>query len=178
MIRHHGLALFLGIIGFSLPVDGVAWAQDVRQLSVGVSAGGGGVQPRFRDSSWDFGPFFGGRVEWGTRRSAAVMRFDLQPFPARGNDAIGEYRAAYLMPSYAVGTSRRRVGFGLGLGLFDFTSSPVADDGLEVGFVTGAHGSLRIAGSYSVELGWKRINNVKGLVANVWSLQLVRRWRL
>jgi hypothetical protein len=76
-----------------------------------------------------------------------------------------------------MGSENRRIGFGLGLGLFDFEGG-AATEGVKAGFVTGASGSARLSRSYSLEFGWKRVNNVEGLRANVWSLQLVRRWRL
>ncbi len=169
------LTLFL--FGPSLSTPGELSAQQARQLTVGLSAGPGAVQTGRRGGSWGLGPFFGGRIEWENSRSAAFLTVDVQPFRAEGPPTADEFRAVYLLPAYAIGPVTRRIGIGIGLGVFDFGASTVAD-GLEVGFVTGASGSARLSGPYSVELGWKRISNVKGLTANVWTLQLVRRWRL
>jgi hypothetical protein len=162
------------------PLEGQA--RDVKRLTVGVTAGAGAVQTTGRDSSWDFGPFFGGRLEWGTRRSAAALGVDVQPFRAEGNDAADEFRAIYVLPSLVFGSGGRRVRLGVGLGVFDFAGGRVAEssfsDGAEIGLVAGASGALRIRPVYSVEVGWKRIQNVEGLRANVWTLQLVRSWGL
>jgi len=156
-----------------------AAAQEARYLSLGLSAGPGAVQLRGLDDTWTLGPVMGGRLEWGNRRSAALLRVDVQPFRGKGTPTSGDFRALYVLPSYgvAVGSGGRRVGFGLGLGVFDFKGG-TGKEGVEVGFVAAAAGSARITGSYFVELGWRRMQNVKGLRANVWSLQLVRRWRL
>ncbi len=159
------------------PTLGSLSAQQARRLTAGVSAGAGGVQIRGRGDSWDFGPFVGGRLEWGNRRSAASLTVDVQPHRAEGTSTADEFRAVYLLPAYAIGSTTRRIGVGIGMGIFDFGAGTVAD-GLEVGLVTGASGSARLSESYLVELGWKRVGNVKGLTANVWTLQLVRRWRL
>jgi hypothetical protein len=105
------------------------------------------------------------------------MTVDVQPFRAEGSLDAGDFRAVFLLPYYAVGSGSRRIGLGIGMGVFDFGSGPSAE-GLTLGFVAGASGSARISGPYFIELGWKRINNVHGLRANLWGLQLVRRWRL
>ena len=169
--------LTLCLLGPFLPTAGSLSAQQARQLTVGLSVGPGAVQTRGRGGSWDFGPFVGGRVEWGDRRSVASLTVDVQPFRAEGAPTADAFRAVYLLPAYAIGSATRRVGLGIGMGVFDFGAGTVAD-GIEVGFVTGASGSARLSGPYFIELGWKRIGNVKGLTANVWTLQLVRRWRL
>jgi hypothetical protein len=109
------------------------------------------------------------------------MGIDVQPFRAEGNDAADEFRALYLLPAVVIGSPRRRVRLGVGLGVFDFAAGRVAgsgfSDGTEVGFVAGASGSLSLRPAYSLEMGWKRIQNVEGFRANVWTLQLVRSWR-
>lgn len=177
MKTYLGRWVFLATVLGALPIfSGTLSGQEARHFFVGLTAGPGAVQVRGRDDSWDVGPIVGGRVEWGGRRSVAYLTVDVQPFRGEGATA-GDFRALYLLPYYAVGSGGRRIGFGVGMGVFDFEAG-TAKDGIEVGFVTGASGSARINGSYSVELGWKRIQNVRGLRANVWSLQLVRRWRL
>lgn len=154
-----------------------ASGQEARSLFLGLSAGPGAVQLRGRAENWTFGPFFGGRLEWGNRRSAALLTLDVQPFRGEDNPTTGHFRAMYVLPSYAVGSRGRRIGFGLGLGVFDFQGG-VAEEGVEVGFVAAASGSMRITGTYFVELGWRRIQNVRGLRPEIWSLQVVKRWRL
>lgn len=168
------LAFLLNILP---PFLGALSAQEARFLSLGLSAGPGAVQFRGGVDNWTIGPFLGGRIEWSSRQSAAFLALDVQPFDAEGTSATGDFRALYLLPSYAVISGGRRIGFGLGMGVFDFKGG-AEDDGIEVGFVAGASGSARIKGSVFVEIGWKGIQNVRSLRANVWSLQLVRRWRL
>ncbi len=169
------VSLLLNIFPTSLrPLSG----QEARYLSLGLSAGPGAVQLKGgRAEKWDFGPVLGGRLEWSSIRSVAFLALDVQPFQAEGTSEAGDFRAAYVLPSYAVISGGRRIGFGLGMGIFDFKGG-AAEDGIEVGFVAGASGSVRIRGSYFVELGWKGIQNVKALRANIWSLQLVKGWRL
>lgn len=174
--------LFSGTLVFFLlslcPLSqGTLSAQEGGYLSVGLSAGLGGVQLIPRGESWDFGPLLGGRVEWSRARSIAFLTLDLQPFRAEGSPNAGDFRALYLLPSYAVESGGRRIGFGIGMGMFDFQGGTVKE-GVEFGFVGGLSGSARIGGSYFLELGWRRIQNVRDFRANLWSLQLVRRWRL
>jgi hypothetical protein len=177
-----GWILAAGLLGSVLPAPGGLWAQEEKRLTLAVSAGAGAVQTRGRAGSWDFGPFFGSRVEWGNRRSGVALGIDIQPFRAEGTTSAGDFRAIYLLPSYIIGSGSRRVRIGIGLGVFDFSGGDEAGtpflDGTEVGMVGGASGSMGLGRSFSIELGWKRINNVQGLRANVWSLQLVRSWRL
>ncbi len=179
--RSRGWILLTCLLGSALPAPEGMLAQDAKQLTLGVSAGAGGVQARGRSGSWDFGPFFGGRVGWGNRRSAASLGIELQPFRAEGPTSADEFRAIYLLPSYVIGSGGRRIQVGIGMGVFDFSAGEGAGslvpDGTEIGVVAGASGSIRFGRTLSVELGWKRINNVQGLRANVWSLQLVRSWR-
>ena len=146
-------------------------------LSLGVSAGAGFVQTSRREDSWKFGPFFGGRFEWSGSTSAASLSVDVQPFRADRSNQAGDFRAVYLLPGVAMGAESRRIGLGLGLGVFDFRSE-VGEDGTKVGFVAGASGAFRLQGSNFLELAWRRIRNVNGLSANVYMVQMVRRFRL
>jgi len=179
--RSVGWFFLAGLLGSVLSVPEGLLAQDAKQLTLGVSAGAGAVQARGRAGSWDFGPFFGGRVAWGNRRSAASLGIGVQPFWADGPTSAGEFRAVYLLPSYVIGSGRRLIRVGIGLGVFDFVAREgaggLAADGTEIGMVPGASGSMPLDRSFSIELGWKRINDVQGLRANVWSLLLVRSWR-
>jgi hypothetical protein len=104
------------------------------------------------------------------------MVVDVQPFRAERTSQAGDFRAVYILPTYAIGSESNRIAIGVGMGVFDFTSE-VEEDGVEVGLVIGASGSYRLSRSNNLEFGWKRIRNVHGLRANVFSLQLVQRWR-
>ena len=181
-MRSTGWILTVGLLGSVLPAPEGLFAQETRQLMLGVSAGAGGVQARGRTGSWTFGPILGGRVEWWNRRSAASLGIDLQPFWAEGSTSTNQFRAIYLLPSFVIGSVGRRVRIGLGLGVFDFSrgdgGGPPDLDDTKIGMVAGASGSVALGRTFFLEPGWKRINNVDGLRANVWSLKLGRSWRL
>jgi hypothetical protein len=173
------LALSFGLLAFLAVPSGQVDAQEGRSsyLAVSLSAGAGAADVRKRGDSWDFGPVFGGRLEWSRATSAALLSVDVQPFKAGRTDRPGDFRAVYLLPTYAFGSPGRRLGLGIGMGVFDFTSED-GESETKVGFAAGVSGSTRISRSLSVELGWKRIRNVEGLRANLFLLQLVKRWRL
>jgi hypothetical protein len=134
------------------------------------------VQTQRLDDDWKFGPVFGGRFEWSRGGSGALLMVDAQPFRAERTSQEGDFRALYVLPALSVGTESRRLAIGLGAGVFDF-SSEVEESDIVVGMVVTAAGSFRVARSSSVEFGWKRIRNVSGLRANLFTLQLVQRWR-
>ena len=167
------------VLAASIPAKVPGSGQEARTLSLGLSAGPGAVQLRGGTEIWTFGPLLGGRLEWGDRRSALRLSLDAQPFRGEGTLTSGDFRALYVTPAYAValGPGGRSVAFGLGMGVFDFQGG-AGEEGVEMGFVASASGSVRIAASYFVELRWRRVQNVKGLRANVWSLQLLRLWPL
>ena len=154
----------------------VAQERGSRYLALGLTGGAGLVQTDRRADAWKFGPVFGGRFEWSRGASAAWMVVDVQPFRAERTSQAGDFRAIYILPTYAMGSESRRIAIGLGMGVFDFTSE-VEEDAVKVGLVIGVSGSYRLSRSNNLELGWKRIRNVNGLRANVFSLQLVQRWR-
>jgi len=166
-------AMALGAVGL-WPMASIR-AQEPRNLSVAFSAGGGGVQIRGIPDHWSFGPVLGGRVEWGNRRSAVSLAIDAQPFRAEGPPRTGDFRAVYLLPFYAVGSGGTRFGLGVGLGVFDFRGGTV-DEGIETRFVAAASGSIPVPRGWFVQLGWKRIRNLKGLRPDVWTLGVERRW--
>lgn len=144
-------------------------------LALGLSAGGGAVDNKRLTETWTFGPVFGGRIEWSMKESSALLKVDVQPFRADRTDRFGDFRAIYILPSYALGTPGRQVALSLGMGIFDLTEEGAEDD-REVGFVAALYGSNRLTRTLSVELGWKRIRNVAGLKVSFYTLQLVQRW--
>jgi hypothetical protein len=101
---------------------------------------------------------------------------DVQPFWAEGSSVAGAHRAIYLLPSYGAGSASRQIRLGLGLGFFQFQEGDL-EEGMEAGLLAGASGSLRLAGPYSLELGWRLTGDVRGLSTNILMLQLVRAWR-
>ena len=175
------LAVAWGLGHIPLASDEVR-AQEIRRGTVGFSTGAGAVQTRSGGDAWDFGPIFGGRAVWGTRRYAGALTLEAQPFQAKGNTQGREFRAIYVLPSFVIGGGARgrQIGIGVGFGVFHLAEWRIpgssAPGETEVGWVAGAAGSQRLHPDYRVELGWKRIENVKGLRANVWTLQLVRSW--
>jgi len=160
-----------------LPPSSSAQEGGPRSFSVGLSAGGAATDAKRRGDSWDFGPAFGGRFEWSRRNSAALLSIDVQPFRAARTDREGDFRAVYIMPTYALGGPGSRLGLSAGLGIFDLRSE-TEEDKRAVAFVPGISGSRRIAESLSLELAWRRVRNVEGLRSNVFMLQLVKRWGL
>ena len=166
----------LALLGaLMLPANPVSAQEGGRYLSLGLSAGGGLVQTQRLDDDWKFGPLFGGRFEWSRGGTAAWLLVDAQPFRAERTSQEGDFRALYVLPAFAFGTPSSRFGIGLGVGVFDF-SSELEESDVVVGMVVGATGAFRVARSSSVEFGYKRIRNVNGLRANVYSLQWVQRW--
>jgi hypothetical protein len=161
----------------ALPAPSSGQEGGPRSFSVGLSAGGGATDAKRRGDSWDFGPVFGGRFEWSRRNSAALLSVDVQPFRAARTDREGDFRALYIMPTYALGGPGSRLGLSAGLGVFDLRSED-EEDKRAVAFVAGVSGSRRIAQSLSLELAWRRVRNVEGLRSNVYLLQLVKRWGL
>ncbi|MBT8396276.1 MAG: hypothetical protein HKO65_17250 [Gemmatimonadetes bacterium] len=143
---------------------------------VGLTAGAGAVDNKRREDAWDFGPVFGGRFGWSRGGSAVLLTVDAQPFRAGRTNQAGDFRAVYILPTYAVGSPGRRLAIGLGMGVFDLTSE-FGEDNRKVGFVPSLSGSTRVSRSISVEVGWKRIRNVEGIKANLFTLQLVQLWR-
>ncbi len=167
---------FLGPLVLS-PAPLRAQEESGSYLALGISAGAGAADANRREDSWDFGPVFGGRIEWSRGASAAFLRVDVQPFKAGRTDQAGDFRAVYLLPTYAFGPPGRRLGFSVGMGVFDFTSEG-GESERKAGFVAGVSGSTRISGSLLLDMAWKRIRNVNGLRSNIFMLQLVKRWRL
>lgn len=167
------LVLFGSLV---FPPNPVSAQENGRYLSLGLSAGGGLVQTQRLDDAWKLGPVFGGRFEWSRGTSAAWLMVDAQPFRAERTSQEGDFRALYIIPAFAFGSPSRRFALGLGAGVFDF-SSELEESDVVVGMVISASGAFRVARSSSVELGWKRIRNVNGLRANVYTLQLVQQWR-
>jgi hypothetical protein len=102
---------------------------------------------------------------------------DVQPFWAEGSSVAGDHQAIYLLPSYGAGSPSRQIRLGLGLGFFQFREGDL-EDGMEVGLLAGASGSLGLSGPYSLELGWRLTGDVRGLSSNILMLQLARAWRL
>jgi len=173
------LAFSVTLLGaLSIPASPVH-AQEGRSsyLALGLSAGAGAADARRRDDSWDFGPVFGGRVEWSRGTWAALLRADVQPFKAGRTDQAGDFRAVYVLPTLAIGLPGRRLGLGVGMGIFDLTSGS-GEEERKLGFVAGISGATRISDSLSLDLAWRRVRNVGGLQSNVFMLQLVKRWRL
>jgi hypothetical protein len=80
------------------------------------------------------------------------------------------------MPAYLAGSEGLRVGLALGAGIFDLTSE-TGDDGREVAFVPSLFGSGRLTRTLSLEFGWKRLANVRDLRADLFTIQLVQRFR-
>lgn len=146
-------------------------------LAFGLSAGAGAVDNKRLGESWDIGPFFGGRLEWARRESSAWLSVDVQPFQAHRSNRPGEFRAVYILPAYAFGPPGSQVGVALGMGIFDLTPE-VEPDNRKVGFVAAMSASRGVSRNLSIELGWKRIRNVAELNANLFTLQLVKRWGL
>ncbi len=146
-------------------------------MAVGFAIGAAGVDVRQRGSSWDVGPLIGARVRWSGERSGIGVALDMQPFPASGGATAGEYRALWLLPTweFRAGTAGVRAGFGLGVLRFDHAQF---EGRTEVATLTGAGASVRLPASLSLELGWRRTGFVRGFRSNIWSLQLVRLWRL
>jgi hypothetical protein len=145
-------------------------------LAIGISAGGGGVDNKRLFDSWDFGPVFGARVEWSRGPSSWLLYVDAQPFRAGRSNQPGDFKALYIMPAYLAGSEGLRVGLALGAGIFDLTSE-TGDDGREVAFVPSLFGSGRLTRTLSLEFGWKRVRNVRELRADVFTIQLVQRFR-
>ena len=167
--------LLAGVCG-ALPAPLSGQGGGGSSLALGLSAGGGVVDNNRRDDAWEFGPVFGGRFEWSRGTSAAQLKVDVQPFRTGRTNQPGDFRAVYILPTYAVGSERSRIGLSLGMGVFDLTSE-AGDEGRKVGFVSGLSGSVGVSRSLSVELGWKRIRDVEGIDANLYSVQLVQLWR-
>jgi hypothetical protein len=155
------------------------WGQErgTRFFSFGLTAGVGAADANKRADSWDFGPVFGGRMEWSRGTSAALLRVDVQPFRGARTDRAGDFRAAYFLPTYALGNPGRRLALSAGVGVFDLRSES-EEETRKAAFVAGVSGSTRITGSLLLDFSWKRVRNVEGLRSNVYMLQLVKRWRL
>ncbi|MGD2121064.1 MAG: hypothetical protein PVJ76_04940 [Gemmatimonadota bacterium] len=168
-------AILLSSVASTLPLSGQE--SGARFFSLGLSAGAGATDANRRGDSWDFGPVFGGRIEWSRGTSAALLRVDVQPFRAARTDRVGDFRAVYLLPTYAVGSPNSRIGLSAGVGVFGLRSE-TEEETRKVAFVAGVSGSKRITGSLSLDFGWKRVRNVEGLRSNVFMLQLVKGWRL
>lgn len=151
-------------------------AQATRELSAGLTVGGGAVQIRpGREDSWSFGPVLGSRVRWGTTRSAWSLSVDLQPFRTKERASSEGFRALYLLPGYETGSAGRKIRFGLGMGVFQFGEGPTRSR--ETGWVAGAAGSMRIGRGLFLEVAWRGARSVRDLSANLYALQLMKLWR-
>ena len=170
-------AFGLGLSPAPLTAQGPPSSQDNLSsgLVVGLTAGAGVVDNKRLFDAWKFGPVFGGRVAWARRTWAATLKVDVQPFRHDRTDRVGDFRATYILPTYSAGTAGRQLGLSLGVGVFDVTEEGGVED-REVGFVGGLSASTRLTRSLSAEFAWKRINNVAGLKASFYSLQLVQSW--
>lgn len=145
-------------------------------FAVGLSAGGSATDNKRLFDRWDFGPVFGARLEWFRGRSSWLLYADVQPFRALRSNIDGDYRAYYILPAYVLGTPESRIGIAAGVGVFDFTLEG-QDDGRETAFVPSLFASRQILNTLSVEFGWKRIANVRGLRVDLYTLQLVQQLR-
>lgn len=153
-----------------------ASSQTTRELSAGLTAGGGAVQIRpGREDSWSFGPVLGSRLRWGTNRSAWSLAVDLQPFRTKDRAMSEGFRALYLLPGYETGSAGRKIRFGLGMGVFQFGGGPPRSR--ETGWVAGAAGSVRIGRGLFLELAWRGARSIRDLSTNLYALQLMRLWR-
>jgi hypothetical protein len=145
-------------------------------FSVGVSAGAGAIDNKRLFDSWDFGPVFGARLEWFRGNSSWLLYADVQPFSALRSNMVGDFKAFYIMPSYVMGPPGFRIGVAAGMGVFDLTSEE-EDDERVTAFVPSLFGSRQLYRSLSLEFAWKRIANVKGMRADLFTLQLVQDFR-
>lgn len=186
MNRHvTALALALALSGLVAsspdPLSGQrgpqAPASGLSSFAFGLAAGGGAVNNKRLDDSWDFGPVFGGRFEYSWGQSSALLNVDVQPFRAGRTDRPGDFRAVYVLPSLAGGPPGGQFGFSLGVGAFDLRSEELGDEGWKTAFVAALFGSTRVTRTLSLELGWKRLGNVGGLKGSLYTLQLVQRWK-
>lgn len=165
----------IGLKPLSAQGDPPPAASGSSPLGFGLSAGAGAVDNKRLGETGDFGPIFGGRFEWNRGESSASLSVDVQPFRASQSNQPGDFRAVYILPAYALGPPGNQIGVALGLGIFDLRSE-VGTESREVGFVAAISGSRSVSRSLSLELGWKRIRNVSGMNANLYTLQLVKRW--
>jgi len=145
-------------------------------LAVGLSAGGGGVDNKRLGENWDFGPVFGGRVEWARRESSARLSVDVQPFRASLSNQPGDFQAVYISPAYAFGPPGSQLGITLGMGIFDLRPE-LEPKRRKSGFVGGLFGSKSVSRGFSLELGWKKIRSGPALNVSLYTLQLVKLWR-
>ena len=145
-------------------------------LAVGLSAGGGGVDNKRLGESVNIGPFFGGRLEWARRESSIRLSVDVQPSRIGLPKQPGDFRAVYILPAYAFGRPGNQIGIAVGMGVFDLRTE-FEPESRKTGFVGALSGSKSLSRSISLELGWKRIQNVGPLTANLYTLQLVKLFR-
>lgn len=150
-------------------------SQTTRDLSVGLTVGGGAVQIRpGRENSWSFGPVLGSRIRWGSIRSAWSLSVDLQPFRTEDRATSEGFRALYLLPGYETGSAGKKIRFGLGMGVFQFGEGPTRSR--ETGWVAGAAGSMRIGRGLFLELAWRGARSVRDFSTNFYALQLMKLW--
>lgn len=144
-------------------------------LAFGLSAGGAGVDDKRLGETLNIGPFFGGRFEWARRESSIRLSVDVQPTRIGLPNQPGDFRAVYILPAYAFGRPGNQIGIALGMGVFDLRTE-FEPETRRTGFVGALSGSKSVSRSMSLELGWKRIQNVGPLKANLYTLQLVKLW--
>lgn len=145
-------------------------------LAFGLSAGGGGVDDKRLGETVNIGPFFGGRLEWARRESSVRLSVDVQPSRIGLPKQPGDFRAVYILPAYAFGRPGSQIGIALGMGVFDMRTE-IEPERRRTGFVGALSGSKSVSRSMSLEVGWKRIQNVGPLNANLYTLQLVKLFR-
>ncbi len=171
------LSALLADLPTALSAQAGAPPQEIRSnyFTFSLTAGAGAVDNKRREDAWDFGPVFGAKLGLTRATSAALLTVDVQPFRAGRTTEAGDFRAVYILPTYAVGSPGRRLALGLGMGVFDLTSE-FGEGTRKIGFVPSVSGSTRVSRSLSIEFGWKRIRNVEGLKASLYTVQLAQRW--
>jgi hypothetical protein len=177
MIGQRTVSAGVALVSALFAVMSPAAAQPNTGLSIGVTAGGAGVQTRrVAGAPWEFGPMFGARARWQGTRTAASLTIDVQPFLVPAIQSTSKFRAAYFLPFYGVEFGSGGIAAGLGAAVFRFTDA--VPKRTEYGFVTGASGYFRLPASFSLELGWRTATSVRGVRPVTFSLQLARFWRI